>query len=269
MLYNENEKVILECDIKKWANDKINDLENLLSQKFIDSVMIDRYNFDENKLIDLINKYSNVYFYTNINFYALNHSNYKILYDCDLNGIHKFESTSVNLKIDVNDNFDLSLLDKIQTEQLFVEFYSRDNSFDLKKYMNILVQLKEFEQTIYFTSLFKYTKLLKKHPCNMYLCSNSHCHSNKSNIPRYLYMDDDGLYPYKLKDEKLCIIKRNDFNKFEEYIMNEYNSSQQHDLFIELNKLIFKNYVMFGNILVLPWNLLLMEALKLYEEDNK
>lgn len=48
MIFNENEKVVLECDIKKWNMNKIKNLDLLLNQKMIQIVLIPFYDFDKN-----------------------------------------------------------------------------------------------------------------------------------------------------------------------------------------------------------------------------
>lgn len=263
MIFNENEKVVLECDIKKWNMNKIRNLDLLLSQKMIQIVLIPFYDFDKNILTSIVKKYPYIHFYTPYKFETSNHTTYLIFENDELdNGI---DDIAVNIQVDLNKHFNIENFNLNSTMSVFVEFVNKSNFFDLKNYMQIMKELQNSNHKILLSSLFKYTKFLKEHPCNMYLCSNKSCHSNKSNVPRYLYWHEETIYPYKVKSNRLKIIEETYFEDFESYIQDKYLNSNEHRLFIELNKGIFKNYVMNNFITVLPWNLLLQEQLFKYE----
>lgn len=167
--------------------------------------------------------------------------------------------------MDLNKHFNIENLKLDSKMSVFVEFVNKSNFFDLQNYISLMSELQNSNYQILLSSLFKYTKVLKEHPCNMYLCSNKSCHSNKSNIPRYLYWHEETIYPYKVKSNRLKIIEEAYFKDLEPYIQEKYLNSNEHRLFIELNKRIFKIYVMNNFITILPWNLLLQEQLLKYE----
>lgn len=263
MIFNENEKVVLECDLKVWNEKKLDSLAKLLNQEFIQVVIINHYDLDENLLVKMIKNYPSTHFYTPICFNCRNHSTYKSVDISDLGDINVITDLSLGIKINLNGTFDIDYMESIDlsSTNIFLEFYTEFNKFDAKNYLYILDMLQQSKYRIYLSSLFKYSNILKKHPCNMYLCSNNLCHSKKSSVPRYLYWYDDSLYPYKVNLDELRVIKESEFDDFENYISEHYLLSDAHRYFIDLNKMIFKKYIMNNHILILPWNILLLEAI--------
>lgn len=96
------------------------------------------------------------------------------------------------------------LVDGINGVRLFILF--DDKFINIETYNKILEKLTSISINCYFNSIFKDYKSITEHSCNIYLCDGKNCHSNKSRIPRYLYVSNKGIYPYKVNDTKLNII---------------------------------------------------------------
>lgn len=69
------------------------------------------------------------------------------------------------------------------------------------------------------------------HPCNLYLCNKSSCHSNKNGLPKYLYITKDGIFPYSLNTNKFVFfnnISNENIIDIENTIICTYKKSKEY-----------------------------------------
>lgn len=92
--------------------------------------------------------------------------------------------------------------------------------------------------------------LIKEHPCNVYLCCGSHCHSQHGNIPRCITIDSKGdMYPYGITHNSLII--GNLYSS--EDVISEYNLSKQKSRFIDANRFLYLSIVDKCIYSFVPW----------------
>lgn len=92
--------------------------------------------------------------------------------------------------------------------------------------------------------------LIKEHPCNVYLCSGMHCHSEHGNVPRCILIDSKGnLYPYGIIHKSLLM--GNIFS--DTNIIEKYNSSKEKKHFIEMNRKLYLSILDKCNYFFIPW----------------
>lgn len=165
-------------------------------------------------------------------------------------------------------NFDLnkSRMDKQVFEycqwkkpkKLYLEL---SNSFDqsLESFWDAITQLQEHDIEFSFNTLFKSYYDIVQHPCNAYLCNGTNCHSNKSKFPRYLYIDNRGIRPYRANKEAYMFFFDISENRYENIIecFEHYLESDKYINFRQANKKIYRNFVITQIIKIFPWNYLL------------
>ena len=93
--------------------------------------------------------------------------------------------------------------------------------------------------------------LIIEHPCNVYLCSSSHCHSNHGSFPRSLYISINGrVFPYSIEDARLCI--GNIMTTFDVFF-DEYENSEAKANFIKLNREVYLDTIDKCCYELIPW----------------
>lgn len=178
------------------------------------------------------------------------------------------KSTLMILRIDVNQMLFDTVFDKHRINikkiniPVMMEFYASAIP-SMIQYKNILKMIFSLNKNIYLSSLVKVRHIIKDHPCNAYLCNGNKCHSGKTLYPRYMYIDINGIDPYKSGIDDLKFFKNintEEIDDFSSYMKVNYFLSYQHNLFIDINKLIYRHYVLCGNIVYLPWNILMKKV---------
>lgn len=92
--------------------------------------------------------------------------------------------------------------------------------------------------------------LIKEHPCNVYLCRGTHCHSQHGNIPRCIFVDSKGnMYPYGITHNSLLM--GNIFSETD--IISEYGLSNEKKQFINMNRNLYLSIIDKCNYSLIPW----------------
>jgi hypothetical protein len=275
-MYSIFENPTVNIKIPRLSNEQQNDifmhnLEKILEVKTIKTVIINNYNEVEtcDDINRLIKQFSDKYFYLNECSNIKKFNSDKV---CSYKNIDKIDelvdciedNNMFFLNMDLEDQVsegEVEILNNCfaKTEkEVIIEFTSRKfieiNEF--KKMYDILQNKLEFD--FGFSSLFKQIETIKQHPCNAYLCSDQKCHCHKKDIPRYIYMNENGLYPYNCEIDDLNIfnqVTQVRLDSFEEFIYNNYKNNDSYKAFININKRIYNSYVTTQQLNMMPWNI--------------
>lgn len=196
-----------------------------------------------------------------------------------INNLHILDAIKPNFNI--NDNIEVIILsipftsdlktlqlnfvlDKLKEnfkdKPVLLEFSYHKEQFNVPTYNKIIEIVRSVFNIILLGALFKSTELIMEHPCNAYLCDGNSCHSEKSSLPRYLYISERGIDPYKSLNEDLIFMKNirlKEYESIENYFKNEYINTNEYKQFINKNKQIYNNYIINPIVSILPWNLLM------------
>ncbi len=84
------------------------------------------------------------------------------------------------------------------------------------------------------------TKFCLEHPCILNICNGTACHLNKSILPRYIVLNNNGeVYPYGIENKRFYITKiKNNTLSFDNYYQ-----SKEYLAYINVQKLIYNNYL--------------------------
>lgn len=159
----------------------------------------------------------------------------------------------------------------IDKKTIFLVIINNSSSVRLSNYINLMEKLKNMNCTFALLPLFKEVDLIIEHPCNAYMCNGIKCHSKKSAYPRYLYINREGIYPYRCKNVLLPFltnISRCEIGSFHEEF-KKYESSKAYETFMFCNKEIYMNIVLPHIIKILPWNILIEYILSERMEDSR
>lgn len=280
-MYKISEFSVIHVKIDlKYSDTFLNNVLNLINSKNFKMVILDiDEQFEDYIFIDkmfkllghskeliLVSKDINLSYLKNENilkFKTLNMTNIFDFYKC------KFDVDVIFLDFDLSFNkqynyFYLKEFININKNiNLFVNFIvSEKEYFNISKVNQIISELVTNDINFSLSTLFKELQIVKKHPCNMYLCSGELCHNNKSKYPRYIYVDKDGIFPYKCLDSKISICDNLSYNNIEFVsVMNNYIRSRKYEKFILCNKFIFNRFILTNSSSILPWNVLLEYSL--------
>lgn len=151
------------------------------------------------------------------------------------------------------------LLSEMGNKVIFISMENRQSNFAMSEYSIIMNILKNTGYTISLPPLFKTRNMVIQHPCNAYMCDGLNCHSEKSSYPRYLYITENGIYPYRCKNnifKFLTIINKQIITSFEEEF-SLYKETSAYKVFMECNKRIYFDIVIPHMMNILPWNILM------------
>lgn len=102
-------------------------------------------------------------------------------------------------------------------------------------------------------------RLLTEHPCNGYVCSHGTCHSSKNNLPRRLYINEDGNIIPEHIDMKPEYYLGNILEKDLIDIIDGYKDSTRHENFLVLAKRVYTKWVQ-----VCPYRVVHLSDLLMY-----
>lgn len=160
-------------------------------------------------------------------------------------------------------NFDWSILRNIQNINKNIEFFVHIDRC-LSEFYEIIDILIDNEFGFSLTTIYKDVNNVRKHPCNAYMCNGKSCHSNKSKYPRYIFVNDRGIFPYMCFSNQLNIFENISYKLFEsvDSVFLDYKNRKGYSRFLECNNFIFENYVITEFHRILPWNILFRMYMK-------
>lgn len=210
-MYKEIENVTLEINAAEELNDTFLDniyfIINFTKTNKIILYTDYKYNFIDN----FIKRYKNLEIYINHKYnekYSFYYEKIKIKNLILDKNYYYFGKHFLIVQIDISKKYNLNTFHNLEriSDTIIIEFtYSK--RIDLINYSKILNQLSKLNMELNFSGLVKEINLITEHPCNMYLCSDNNCHSNKSHMPRYLYIDKYGIRPYKALNKQIIFCK--------------------------------------------------------------
>ena len=258
-MYNEFSKPTIEIDL--YDNSVyINNIIELCNISEVKNIILNTNNI---RLYEKVtsNIYSNANIFSpinNLHILDTNNPDFNIREDV------KVIVLRVPFASDINIQHLENVLDRLNemlnNNTVLLEFKNKNEDFNVPTY-NRLIELVHYKiGKLYFGALFKSTALIIEHPCNAYVCNGHNCHSKKSSFPRYLYITEKGIDPYKSYNEDLIFMKNISFIEYQEienYFENEYIKTSEYINFINKNKEIFNNYIINPIVAILPWNILM------------
>lgn len=292
MYFNDNELATVELEykfIKKNIN-KFSDILIHINKMNYKAIIIDLSSYFD---IDLLVKLNALLLNFDIEKYVKLKYNSQLDYDylyeniipkgfiiiseiINLKEIKKFDDSIIHqLKFYYKDYHNIKMqifevLENASNQNLILDpqLLEDENDVDFEVYRKIV---NDYSTTITnnnkvsLTSFHLPTATIRDHPCNVFLCSNKFCHSQKSNIPRYIFIDSNGeVYPFKITNPKLLIGNIIDLNFDLNRLILDYKNSINHICFLTLNEQVFKNIIQY-RIPLIPWvDLLTIEVRKLY-----
>lgn len=163
--------------------------------------------------------------------------------------LEQYDFTSLFLEITFN-GIIYPKFDKLKSSIIWDLPFSDTNWQQFDDLMEILMQQYDNDDLMIKQILLS-KSLIKEHPCNVYLCSSSHCHSKHGNFPRMLYISDKGdIFPYGIEDNCICI--GNIISEYE-ILCNEYNDSAEKQKFINLNRELYLEIIDKSCYELIPW----------------
>lgn len=238
-------------------------LQNIIGTSTVNNILFYGKKLDIKQVERIIELFPNKEYYTPANCYV-GQNTYHYL-SVALHDIKKKKALSSKIiilnidlsrRIDAEDIYHMNKLMNNSSAIVVFRIFSK-NVINGLEFREFLSYLELFDFVFYFDGLVKPLSVIREHPCNAYLCNGHNCHSKKGNIPRYLHVTENGIYPYCTKIKEIAMLKNISTKSidFQEYINNEYLNSSEHNLFIELNRILFTEYVINQIFEYLPWNL--------------
>ncbi|MDO4594790.1 MAG: hypothetical protein Q4B52_05360 [Tissierellia bacterium] len=184
----------------------------------------------------------------------------KLCIDKSIELDEKIDLYNVYLNVDNFKNKNLKKLEVLSNKELFIEFQSK--KCDLEKTNLVINNLYKSKIDFSLSTLYKDRNHILQHPCNIYLCNGKNCHSNKNGLPKYLYVNEKGIFPYKSLIEELSFF--NNINTDKEIEINkifvDYMQKDAYKRFILCNKYIYREFILVGSSRIMPWNIYLNKA---------
>lgn len=272
-MYTINEKAVIEIDMKESSDIFEQNVIKVISEAKAKIIII--HNYSTLKYVKLNNALriaeSSMSIYTdeineNNSFYSLKSINI-MKHFFNYNEIKKYDIIQLDIDlsyeneqiIDTLKNFSTTLIQ--EDIPILLEFiFSSSKNKSITSYREILEECPKIFEKAYLSTLYKSASLVLNHPCNAYICTGHSCHSNKTNYPRYLYINRRGIQPYKTQNSTMHFMKNIDevnLKSFKDYYEKIYINSSEHIEFIEANRRVFEEYIIVPFLKILPWNLLL------------
>ncbi len=172
---------------------------------------------------------------------------------------------SIELTSSLLESLSSSNILHIQPQNNYLEVYHTTPIFPLVRYYKLLEYFTNSDAGICLSNKYKVVKTIREHPCNAYLCAGDICHSGKSSLPRYWFIDKNGIMPYNANNKRLMFlstINRTPIFDLELFMNIQYKNSEAYSLFIEANHRIYEKYIINFSCLILPWNIMLDKVLQ-------
>lgn len=265
-MYNIFEAPTIQIDLS--ANDSaiyLNNIQNIIETPFASKVCFYGECIDTEFVNKISRKYPSIEYYvpTNDDYEGTDNISFYNLIDlCDITKIERIPPGLVFLRIDLSSSIDLSdinHLNHLMEENPIILIFKLVSTKIIKNldFCNFISKLELINFDFYFDGLVKPLNIIRKHPCNAYLCNGQKCHSSKSNYPRYLHVTKKGIYPYSAKINEISMLKEiaTQSINFQEYLEQGYKNSPEHTLFLDINRYLFHEYAVNQMFEYLPWNI--------------
>ena len=251
MKYLDMENASLEVEfqsLRKLKRFLVNHFDEMNELNFKRVTIIIKY-IDINDVINVINE---IIDFSKCSFLLMIRVNLKEIPKIDFSNVVLINTSSKTFR---NDNvYNLISLTKNNIKKITRSLHSNINIIVepvinteyIKGFNDLLIKLYDNNQNldIFLGGFLIPIALIKEHPCNAYLCDGWKCGKKISQLPRVIYIDQNGdIYPHGIKNTKIIIGKLSNEGQLKSILENYFNSVQ-YNFLKDIEKRVFVKYIL-------------------------